>query len=68
MCTLITHRHAVPIFLTELQKWLSQNATDTSTKIFEETYGEEEEEERSAPVYKLVESSKVRSHLPLYTF
>ncbi|XP_050730013.1 KICSTOR complex protein SZT2-like isoform X17 [Eriocheir sinensis] len=53
-------KHAVPIFLTELQKWLSQNATDTSTKIFEETYGEEEEEEvRSTPVYKLVESSKV---------
>ncbi|XP_069157334.1 KICSTOR complex protein SZT2 isoform X2 [Procambarus clarkii] len=51
----ITTRHAVPIFITELQKWVSQHSNDTTTKIFEETMHESEE----APVYTLVDSSKV---------
>ncbi|KAG0714062.1 KICSTOR complex protein SZT2 [Chionoecetes opilio] len=54
----LTTKHGVPIFLTELQKWL--NATDTTTKIFEEIHRKEGEGEAGAPsVYKLVESSKV---------
>lgn len=57
-------RHAVPVFLTELQKWLSQNAADTSTKIFEEVQQEEgDREQGGCLVYKLVESSKVDYHL-----
>ena len=45
----------------EMQKWLSQNATDTSTKIFEEISREEGEGEVGPPfIYKLVESSKVK--------
>ncbi|XP_042227057.1 KICSTOR complex protein SZT2-like isoform X3 [Homarus americanus] len=50
----ITTRHAVPIFISELQKWVSHHSSDTSTKIFEETVSEGE-----SSVYKLVESSKV---------
>ncbi|XP_047479590.1 KICSTOR complex protein SZT2-like isoform X5 [Penaeus chinensis] len=50
----ITTRHAVPIFITELQKWVSQNSSDTTTKIFEESVKDGE-----PPVYNLVEFNKV---------
>ncbi|XP_063888022.1 KICSTOR complex protein SZT2-like isoform X5 [Scylla paramamosain] len=56
----LSTKHAVPVFLTELQKWLSQNAADTSTKIFEEVQQEEGEKEQGGCLaYKLVESSKI---------
>lgn len=52
-------RHAVPVFLMELQKWVSQHSSDTTTKIFEET------ESENTVIYKMVESCKV-SDLDLY--
>ncbi|KAK7072558.1 hypothetical protein SK128_009309, partial [Halocaridina rubra] len=48
----ISTRHAIPVFIAELQKWMSKNQSDVQTEIFEET------EIENKFVYKLMECGK----------